>query len=106
MELTDRKSMPLGCPRPQFLPFSHYMIQPFLRMLVAGKTLLFSSKRERVVIASAVDYAGGMFDVQHFVKEDVFDEPLGNVSGIQNLADRDRAMRGIMMTQNASGRPL
>src|SRR6266850_4002693 len=82
------------------------MIQPFLRVLIAGKALLFSSKRRRVVIAAAVDDAGRMFDVQHFVEEDVFYEPFGDFAGIQDLADRNRVVRGVMMTQNASSSPL
>src|SRR5260370_31188213 len=82
------------------------MIQPFLRVLVAGKALLFSSKRVRVVIASAVNDASRMFDVQHFVEEDVFHEPLRDFAGIQDLANRDCVMGGVVMTQNAAGSPL
>jgi hypothetical protein len=81
------------------------VIKPFLCVLVAGKTLLFSAKRAGVVIAPAVDDASRMFDVQHFVEEDVFDEPLRYVAGIQDLTNRNRVMGGVMMAQNASGPP-
>ena len=100
------KSVPLGGAGPQFLSFSNDVIQPFLRVLVSRKASLFGSKCGRVVIAAAVNYSGRMFDVQHLVEEDVLDEPLGNLARIQNLADRNRLMRGVMMTQNAAGSPL
>src|SRR5258706_11616649 len=81
------------------------MVQPFLCVLVAGKALFLSSKRVGVVIAPAVNYASRMFDMQHFVKDNVFDEPLRNFAGIQDLTNRDRVMGGVMMTQNASSSP-
>ena len=105
-EVHRLKSVPLSRPRPQFLPLPNYVIQPFLRVLVAGKALLFGSKSDRVVIASAVYYPGGMFDVQHFMEEDVLDEPLGTFAGIQDLANRDGLMRGVVMAQNAPGSPF
>ena len=98
--------MPLSGPGPQLLSLSHDMIQPFLGVLVARKAPLFSSERGRMVIAPAVDYAGGMFDVEHFVEEDVFYEPLRNFSGIQDLANRNGVVRGVVVTQNAAGSPL
>ena len=47
-----------------------------------------------------------MFDVQHFVEEDIFYEPFGNFAAIEDLADRNRVMRGVMMPQNTSRPPL
>ena len=66
--------------RAQFLPFANDMIQPFLRVLVTRKTLLFGSERGRVVIAPAIDHSGRMPYVKHFVIKNEFDEPIRHLS--------------------------
>ncbi len=44
-----------------------------------------------------------MFEVQHFVIDDVFDGIAGYGEVIENPADDDRVVRGIVMAQNAAG---
>ena len=50
----------------------------------------------------AIDYSGGMLDVQHFVEDDVFDEPFRNISRIEGLANRDGFVRGVVMAEDAA----
>jgi len=59
-----------------------------------------------MVITAAVHNSGWMFDVQHFVEHDVFDEPLGHFPRIQRLANRDRIVGGIVMAKDAAGSSL
>ena len=47
-----------------------------------------------------------MFDVQHFVEHDVFDEPLGDFPRIQCLADGNRIVGRIVMAEDAAGSSL
>ena len=59
-----------------------------------------------MIVAPAIDDPSGMFDVQHFVEDDVFDEPLGHVARIQGLADGDGIVSGVMMPKDATGSSL
>src|SRR6266581_6940892 len=43
-----------------------------------------------------------MFDVKHLVIKNVFNKPLRNVRRDKCLADRDRVIDSIMVTQNAA----
>src|SRR5260370_42167600 len=88
------------------MPFAHYAVQPLLGLAIGWKTSFFFAKCRGVIIAPAVDYSGGMLNVQHFVKDDVFDEPLGNITRIEGLADRDGFVRGVVMAEDAAGAPL
>src|SRR6266705_2139236 len=92
--------------RAQFMPFAHNSIQPLLGLAIGWKTSLFFAKCRGVIIAPAIDYSGGMLNVQHFVKDDVFDEPRGNIARIQGLADRNGFVRGVVMAEDAAGLPL
>ena len=88
------------------MSFSHYAVQPLLCLLVPRVALFFGAKSRGVIVATAVDDAGGMFDVQHFVKDYVLDEPLGHLARIQGLADGDGIVSGIMMAKDAAGSSL
>src|SRR2546430_10896079 len=82
--------------------FADDAVQPFLRSFVTWKALLFGSKSGCVIAAATIDDACGMFDVQHFMKQDVFNEPFRHVARIQGLADGNCLVRGIMMAENAA----
>jgi hypothetical protein len=66
-----------------------------------GKGFLFGPKRGGVVITPAVDYAGGVFDMQHLVENDVLEEPLGNIPGIQGFANRNGVVRRVVVAEDA-----
>ena len=54
----------------------------------------------------AINYPCGMFDVQHFVEHDVLDEPFGHIRRVKRFTNRDRFVRGIMMTEDAASATL
>src|SRR5260370_22113987 len=85
-----------------FMSLAHHSIQPLLGLLIAGKPLLFGAKCRRVIVATTVYNSSRMFDVQHLVKDYVFHEPFGNVARIKRLADCDRVVGRIVMTENAA----
>src|SRR2546421_2421709 len=93
----------LGCPRAQLMTTANDAIQPVLRLPIVFEGLFFRTERPRVIVAAAIDNASRMFDVQHLVKDDVVDEPFGNFTRVEGLADRNRVMRRIVMPKNASG---
>lgn len=68
----------LSCARAKFLPLTDYVIQPFLSVLVTRKASLFIPERGGVIVAAAVYDTGRMFDMEHFVEEDVLNKPLGH----------------------------
>ena len=88
------------------MPLANHQLKPFLGLLVSRIALFFGSKGSSMVIAPAVYYARPMLDVEHLMEQDVFDEPLGDVSGIQYFADGDGVMRRIVMAENAARGPL
>ncbi|PYS64827.1 MAG: hypothetical protein DMF76_04070 [Acidobacteria bacterium] len=47
-----------------------------------------------------------MFDVQHFVEHDVFNEPLGDFPRIQCLANRNRIVGRVVMAKDTAGSSL
>lgn len=64
--------------------------------------LLVSAKCRRVVEPSAVRVGlCGMDDVQHFVKYDVFDDKTRHRLAVERTADRDDAVSGVVMPENA-----
>src|SRR5712692_1643419 len=92
--------------RAQLVPFAHNSIQPLLGLAIARKALLFVTKGRRMIMPPAIDYSGGMLDVQHFVEDDVFDEPFRNIARIEGLANRDGFVRGVVMAEDAAGAPF
>jgi hypothetical protein len=84
------------------VPFADDAIEPFLRLFIAAEGLFVSAERRGVVITSAINYSGRVFDVEHFVKNYEFHKPLRNFDRIQGLADRDRVVRCIMMAEYAA----
>ena len=64
------------------------MFEPVLGFLKAGVAGFFGAEGARVVKPSAADDAGGVFDVEHFVKEDVFDEPARHIGRYFSLTER------------------
>lgn len=63
--------------------------------------MLFRAKSRSVIIAAAPDDAGRMLNVKHLVEQDVLDEPLRYVGGVERFADSDGVVRCIMVPQNA-----
>ena len=88
------------------MPFAHNPIQPLLGLAIGWKTPFFFAKCRGVIIAPAIDYSGRMLYVQHFVEDDVFDEPFGNVFRIQGFANRNGFVRRVVMAEDAAGAPL
>lgn len=66
--------------------------------------LLVASKGRRVVKPSAVRVGlCGMDDVQHFVKYDVLDDKSRHRLAVERTADRDDAVSGVVVAENAIG---
>ena len=86
----------------QFVPFADDAIEPFLRLSIAAEALFFSPESRGVVIASAINDSGRVFDMEHFVKNYEFHKPLWHFNRIQGLAHRDRVVRGVMMAKYAA----
>ena len=88
------------------MPFADYAFKPFLGLLVTWIALLLGAKSRGVIVAPAVDYSRPMFDVQHLVEEDIFDEPFGDVGGVERFANGDRFVGRVVMAENAARAPL
>lgn len=61
-----------------------------------------------MVVAAAVQVFCGVSDVEHFVKDDVFDHIMRNLGRIEGSTDGDVAVSRIVMAQYAvcfAGRP-
>ena len=80
-------------------------IEPLLRLFISRVTAFLGAKSWRVIVAPAFDDARGMFDMKHLVEEDVFNEPFRNVGRVQDLADGNGVMRGVVMAQDAARAP-
>ena len=70
--------------------------------------LFVAAEGGRVIVPAPVVVNGRMVDVQHFVKDDIFDDVSRHIRRVERTADDDRVVRRIMMPQNAvsvPGRP-
>src|SRR5688572_14673429 len=70
------------------------------------KFALIGPESTGVVVTPPIDQTCRMFNVQHLVIKDVLDEPLGNISRIERLADGDAVVNMIVMAENAPGPAL
>ena len=86
-----------------FLQPSHIPFDPAFGFVVIGKFLLVAFEGGGVVVAAAVDVFGRVGDVEHFVKDDVFDDVSGNVTRIERPADRDVIVCRVVMAEDAIG---
>ncbi len=82
--------------------FERDALEPFLRLDVVRKSFLLGAKSFRVVEATPLDDARGVLDVQHFVIQDIFDEPLRDIARVERLAVHDGLMHRIVVTENAA----
>src|SRR2546430_17222358 len=80
-------------------------IKPVLSLLIPRVAALLGAKSWSVIVAPAFDDARGVFDVQHLVEEDVFNEPFRNFRRIQHLADGYGVVCGVVMAENAARPP-
>ena len=76
--------------------------EKFLRLTVKGEALLFGAKRVRMVITPALYEARRVLDVQHLMKDYVFDEPLRDIARVQGLTDDDGVVRGVVVAEDAT----
>ena len=67
---------------------------------------LVQSKSARMIVAAAIYETGRMFDVKHLVVEDVLDEPLWYVRGVESFAYRDAVVNVVVMTEDIPCAPL
>src|SRR5581483_2985390 len=74
-------------------------IEKFACPLVIQIPLFFHAKFERMSFDAAARGTKGMFDVQHFVEEDVFDDVTGHRGTIQPAIHDDLIKRGVETAQ-------
>ena len=96
--LTFQKFLGGSGPLPSPLPRDP--LEPLLGLIVLRKTPLVIAKSARMVITPAVNQAGRMLHVKQLVIQDIFDKPFGNVEGVKSLADSNRVVDAIMVTEN------
>lgn len=84
-----------------FLEPADITFYPFFGLSVVGEFSLVSLERWSVIVAAAVDVFGRVMDVEHFVKDDVFDHVFWHRQGIERTADRNVVVCGVMMTEDA-----
>lgn len=53
--------------------------------------------------AAATLHADGVFEVKHLVVEEVFDGAARRVGAVEDAADHDGVMGGVVMTEHATG---
>ncbi len=74
------------------------IIEKILRFGEVLKMLFVGAKGFGVMVKASVDEPRAMFDVQHLVIKNIFDEPLRHVGGVQSFADNDSFVCGVVMT--------
>src|SRR5258706_3001814 len=89
----------------QFMTPADDSIKPFLRLLIPRVAALLGAKSRGVIVAPAFDDARSVFDVQHLVEEDVFNEPFRNFRRIQHLADGNGVVCAVVVAENAARAP-
>src|SRR5436190_16456297 len=82
------------------------LFKPLLRLLVVRKAAFILSKCTCVVIAAPIDQSGRMFDVQHFVVQDVFGKPLRHIFGVERFANCYAVVDVIVVSEDAASTPL
>src|SRR5437763_13830120 len=80
-------------------------IEQLQRLHIPWVATLLGAKGWGVIVATAFDNARHVLDVQHLVEEDVFNEPFRHVRRIQDLADGNGVVCGVMMAENAARPP-
>src|SRR5579871_3409680 len=78
-------------------------LQECLRLFHARKQLLFRLKLCRMDAAAAAAQFDRMLQVQHFVIKDVLQDIAWHSGVIENPADDDGVVRGIVMPQAVAG---
>ena len=68
-----------------------------------GEFLFVAFEGRSVVVAAAVDVFGRVVDVEHLVKDDIFDHVFWHRQGIERTADRDVVVGRIVMAEDAEG---
>ena len=68
-----------------------------------GEEALLGLELARVNAAAASLHANRMFEVEHLVVEEILDSATRRVRPIEDAADDDRVVRGIVVTQHAAG---
>ena len=87
------------------LPFltATFLNQSAFGFVVIGKFLLVAFEGGGVVVAAAVDVFGRVVDVEHFVKDDVFDDVSRHIDGVKRPADGDVVVRCVVVAEDAVG---
>lgn len=94
--------MRLGCPGPRDSTLTSDLLEPALRLFILGKPSFIETKCRSVVIPAPIDHPRGMLYVKHFVIKDVFNKPLGHLSRVKRLANRDCLVNPIVMAEDAA----
>ncbi len=71
------------------------MLKEFHRTLVFREFLFFGAKLRRMRLSPATCEAHGVFQVKHFMVEDVSHYVIGNIFPIKLAVDHDLLKRGI-----------
>src|SRR6266699_3541884 len=91
-----------GSPRPGCSLLTGDASQPSLCFMIVGKTALVGAKSAGVIVAPAMRHARRVLYVQHLVVQDVLSEPLRYLRRVKRLADRNRFINSIVVTENAA----
>ena len=78
------------------------MIQGASRAFEFGEALFFGAEFARVRDEAATGAARGMFDVKHFVEEDVLDSELRNVGAVHAAIQKNLVGSGIVAAELAT----
>lgn len=81
----------------------HVLFDPPFGSFKMGEFAFIAAKRRCVVVPTAVYMAGRMCDVEHFVKDDIFDHISRDVCGIERSADRYVLVCSVVMAEYAIG---
>src|SRR5262249_29006341 len=65
---------------PHFMMSPNDAVEPLLGLFVTGVPLFFGAECGRVIMPAAVNNAGWVLDMKHFVEQNVFDEPLRDIA--------------------------
>ena len=68
-----------------------------------GKEAFFGLELAGVDAAAASFDADGVLEVEHLVVEEIFDGAAGSVGAVEDAADDDGVVRGVVVAEHAAG---
>src|SRR6266404_8861926 len=94
--------MKLRCTCPRNAALASCLLKPGLRLLILQKPLFIETKRGGMVVTAPIDDPCRVLDVKHLVIKDELDKPFRHLRRVERLADCNRFVHAIVMSQNAA----